>query len=71
MVLVIPAVSAVVLAILPGYWLSVRLNILATLLTLLAAMSLFFGRPSRAVSVQIDDLNIVFIVLTTFVRLHH
>ena len=45
MVLVIPAVTAAVLAILPGYRLSARLNILATLLTLLAATSLFFARP--------------------------
>ena len=67
MVLVIPAVTAVVLAILPGYWLSARLNILATLLTLLAATSLFFVRPQSGSYVLIDDLNIVFIVLTTLV----
>ena len=67
MVLVIPAVTAAVLAILPGYWLSARLNILATLLTLLAATSLFFGRPQSGSYVLIDDLNIVFIVLTTLV----
>ena len=67
MVLVIPAVTAVVLAILPGYWLSARLNILATLLTLLAATSLFFARPQSGSYVLIDDLNIVFIVLTTLV----
>jgi hydrogenase-4 component F len=67
MVLLIPAVTAAVLAILPGYWLSARLNILATLLTLLAATSLFFARPQSASYVLIDDLNIVFIVLTTLV----
>ena len=37
-VLVIPAVSALVLAVLPGYRLTARLNVLATLLTFLAAL---------------------------------
>ncbi len=67
MVLAIPAVTAAILAILPGYWLSARLNILATLLTLLAAISLLFVRPQTGPYVLIDDLNIVFIVLTTLV----
>jgi len=44
-VLAIPAVAAALLALLPGYWLSARLNVLATLLTFLAALSLFFERP--------------------------
>jgi hydrogenase-4 component F len=66
-VLLIPAVTAALLAILPGYWLSARLNMLASLLTLLAAVSLLFKRPLLGPYVLIDDLNIVFIVLTTFV----
>ena len=40
-ILAIPAASAVVLALLPGYRLTARLNVLASLLTLLAALSLF------------------------------
>ena len=66
-VLVIPAAAAVVLAILPGYWLSAWLNVLATLATFLSSLSLFFERPQTGSYVLIDDLNIVFIVLTTFV----
>jgi hydrogenase-4 component F len=66
-VLAIPAVAAALLALLPGYRLSARLNVLATLLTFLAALSLFFERPPTGPYILIDDLNNVFIVLTTFV----
>jgi len=66
-VLVTPAVAAAVLAILPGYWLTARLNVLATLVTFLAAASLVFGRPEPGTYLLVDDLNNVFIVLTTFV----
>jgi hydrogenase-4 component F len=66
-VLVIPALTAALLAVLPGYWLSARLNILATFLTLLASLSLFAERPPSGQYILIDDLNIVFIALTTFV----
>ena len=44
-VLVIPAVAAAMLAALPGYRITARLNVLATLLTLLVALSLFIERP--------------------------
>ena len=37
------------------------------MLTLLAAVSLFFGRPQPGPYLLVDDLNNVFIVLTTFV----
>ena len=37
------------------------------LLTFLAALSLFFGRPPPGAYLLVDDLNNVFIVLTTFV----
>ncbi len=66
-VLLIPAVTAALLAILPGYWLSARLNVLAAFLTFLSSLSLLFVRPQVGSYVLIDDLNIVFIVLTTFV----
>ncbi|MGA7327103.1 MAG: hydrogenase 4 subunit F [Rhodomicrobium sp.] len=66
-VLVTPAVAAAVLAILPGYWLTARLNVLATLITFLAAASLVLGRPEPGTYLLVDDLNNVFIVLTTFV----
>jgi hydrogenase-4 component F len=66
-VLAIPAIAAAVLALLPAYKLSARFNVLATFLTFLAAFSLFFQRPPAGPYVLVDDLNNVFIVLTTFV----
>jgi len=68
-VLAIPALAAVLLALLPGYWLTARLNVLAALATFLVALSLFFSRPPPGAYLHIDDLNNVFIVLTTFVGL--
>ena len=68
-VLVIPALAAALLVALPGYRLTAVLNVLAALLTFLAAVSLFFGRPQPTSYLLVDDLNNVFIVLTTFVGL--
>ncbi|MGE3830457.1 MAG: hydrogenase 4 subunit F [Parvibaculaceae bacterium] len=65
--LAIPAVSAIVLAALPGYRITSRLNVLAALLTFLASLSLFVERPDTSGYLFVDDLNIVFIVLGTFV----
>src|SRR5262245_60710651 len=66
-VLLIPAVAAALLAVLPGYRLTARLNVLATLCTALAALSLLHSRPAAGSYLLVDDLNNVFIVLTTFV----
>ena len=67
-VLLLPLGAAALLALLPGYRLTARLNVAATLATLLAALSLFFAdRPEPGAYLLIDDLNIVFIVLNTFV----
>ncbi|MCW5703791.1 MAG: hydrogenase 4 subunit F [Xanthobacteraceae bacterium] len=67
-ILVIPAVSAAILAVVPGYRTSARLNVLASLLTFLASLSLFFGdRGNDGPYLFVDDLNIAFIVLNTFV----
>jgi len=66
-VLLIPAVAAALLAVLPGYRATARLNIAATTLTLLCALSLFFRRPQSGSYLLIDDLNATFIILTTFV----
>lgn len=66
-ILAIPAVAAALLAILPDYRVTARLNMFAALLTLIAAISLFFGRPEPGRYLLIDDLNNVFIVLTTFI----
>src|SRR6266540_5626705 len=67
-VLLIPICSAALLAILPGYRVTARLNVVASLATFLSALSLFvIERPPPGPYVLVDDLNNVFIVLTTFV----
>ena len=67
-VLIIPALAAGLLAALPGYRVTSRINVVASLLTLIAAGSLFFlDRPEPGSYLFIDDLNIVFIVLNCFV----
>jgi len=66
-VLLIPAVATLVLAALPGYRLTARLNVLAALATFVTALSLFIVTPESGLYLLVDDLNKVFIVLTTFV----
>ncbi len=67
-VLVIPIVAAALLALLPGYRMPARLNVFASLLTFLAALSLFVtGQPAPGQYLLVDDLNIAFIVLNAFV----
>jgi hydrogenase-4 component F len=67
-VLIVPVVAAALLTLLPGYKITARLNVLASLLTLLAALSLLVSeRPEPGQYLVVDDLNIVFIVLNAFV----
>ena len=66
-VLLIPAIAAALLAVLPGYRMTARLNVAATTATLICAVSLFFRRPPTGAYLLVDDLNVTFIVLTTFV----
>ncbi len=66
-ILVVPAVGAVLLAFLPDDRTTARLNMLGTLLTLLCAIALFFVRPAPSLFLIVDDVNVVFIVLNTFV----
>ena len=66
-ILIIPAVAAALLAFLPDDRTTARLNILGTLLTLLCAIALFFARPEPNLFLIVDDVNVVFIVLNTFV----
>jgi hydrogenase-4 component F len=65
--LLIPAISACLLAILPGYRLTARLNMFAAFLTFATAVSLFVVEPTSGAYLLVDDLNKVFILLTTFV----
>lgn len=66
-ILLIPALAAGLLALLPSYRLSAWINSLAALATLLAAASLFLRRPPLGLYLQVDDLSVVFIVLGAFV----
>jgi hydrogenase-4 component F len=66
-VLVIPAAAAALLAALPGYRLTARINVLAAFLSFATAVSLFVVEPQSGAYLLVDDLNKVFIVLTTFI----
>jgi hydrogenase-4 component F len=66
-ILLIPALAAVLLAILPDDRTTARLNVLAAFLTLCAAAGLFVERPAPGPFLIVDDLNVAFIVLSTFV----
>ena len=68
LIILIPLASAALLALLPGYRLTARLNVAAAFLTLLAALSLLFAsHPAPGPYLLVDDLNVVFIALNTFV----
>jgi hydrogenase-4 component F len=62
-----PAVSAALLAAIPGYRISAWINVLASLITLTAAGLLFVVEQREDVYFLLDDLNIVFIALNAFV----
>ncbi|HQT47077.1 MAG TPA: hydrogenase 4 subunit F [Acidocella sp.] len=63
----IPAIAAPLLALIPSWRLSARLNILASLLIVLACVWLLVQRPAPGTLFLIDDLNIVFLLLNGFV----
>jgi hydrogenase-4 component F len=67
LILAVPAATAAVLAFMPDYRMSARLNVVSSLVTLLAAISLFVRAPAPGPYILVDDLNIVFIVLSSFV----
>jgi hydrogenase-4 component F len=67
LVLAIPVGTAALLALVPGYRISSRINVFASFTTLLAALSLFIQHPQPDSYFLVDDLNIVFIVLNSFV----
>ena len=66
-VLLIPAIAAALSGGTARYRATARLNVAATTLTFLCALSLFFWRPRSGSYLLVDDLNGTFIVLTTFV----
>jgi hydrogenase-4 component F len=67
LILAIPFMAAILLVALPNYWLAARLNVLATLATLVAALFLLVQRPAPGGFLFVDDLNVVFVVLGCFV----
>ena len=66
-VLLVPLAAAALLLLLPGYRMSSRLNVVASMLTFVSAGMLLLVRPAPGPYLHIDDLNVVFIVLNTFV----
>src|ERR1700752_970828 len=66
-ILLIPAVSAAILALVPNFRVTAALNVVAALFTFLTTLSLFVVEPVSGQYLLVDDLNKVFIVLTTFV----
>ncbi len=67
LVLTIPIGAAALLALFQSYRISSRVNVLASFAMLLVALSLFIQHPEPDSYFLIDDLNIVFIVLNSFV----
>src|SRR4051812_38302533 len=66
-VLALPLSSAALLVLLPGYRLTATINVVVSMITLLAATMFFIDRPAPSTYLIVDDLNTVFIVLSTFV----
>ena len=66
-ILLLPAAGAVLLAFVPNYRVAAALNALASCATLLCACTLLFTQYPTNKYFLVDDLNVVFIVLNTFV----
>ncbi len=66
-ILAVPLLAASVLAAISDYRLSARINVAASLLSFLCALLLLVDRPAPGQYLQVDDLNVVFILLNTFV----
>ncbi|MFH1159019.1 MAG: hydrogenase 4 subunit F [Pseudomonadota bacterium] len=66
-VLLVPCFGAALLALIPSYRLSARVNALASLITLASAATFFFVRPEPGPFLIVDDVNVIFIVVSTFV----
>ncbi len=66
-VLLTPVVAIVLLVLMPGHRLRALLNVAASLISFVAACSLFFIRPENSDLFLIDDFNIYLIALNTFI----
>lgn len=68
--LIVPALAALALAVLPGDRLPAQLNVAASALTFLAALGLVLAAPPAPGGyLLVDELNTIFLVLNTFVGL--
>ena len=66
-ILLVPLVAAAVLALIADYRLSARINVAASLLSFLCALLMLADRPATGQYLLVDDLNVVFILLNTFI----
>src|SRR5271163_1804441 len=66
-ILGLPAATAAALAALRSYRLSAALNVASAFVIFIASLSLFVAAPPPGAYILVDDLNVVFIVLNTFV----
>ncbi len=66
-ILVVPLAAAALLATQANYRRSARINVAASGLAFLGALMLLLHRPTPGSFLLVDDLNIVFILLSTFV----
>jgi len=66
-VLVLPLAAAFILTLIPGYRVAAWINVAAAFLTFVSASALLIVRPPLDHYLIVDDLNVVFIVLNTFV----
>ncbi len=69
LLLLVPAVAIVLLALVTNYRLGAALNVLACALTFGAGVGLLFVPRMRSDILIVDDFNIFFVVLTTFIGL--
>ena len=68
-VLLAPLAGAAILAFVSAYRLSARINVAVSAVAFASALLLLVERPAPGVFLLVDDLNVVFIVLGTFVGL--
>ncbi|EJW13726.1 Formate hydrogenlyase subunit 3 [Rhodovulum sp. PH10] len=67
LVLVIPALAVPLLVVIPNYRASAIVNVIASGLTLAAGLALLAAARERGDFLIVDDFNIFFVVLTTFI----
>src|SRR5271169_3350271 len=67
LILALPAATAAALVTLKSYRLSAALNVASAFVIFLASLSLLAAAPPPGAYFLVDDLNVVFIVLNTFV----